>query len=175
MLWPKLARSLLHRSHTKAPEPHRDTVAALAERMRAAGQVRLGRSLRILVVESGGCGACALEVRALAGAAYDMERYGLRFVTTPRQADILLVTGPATRNMTEALQRAWAAMPEPKWAMAVGDCAGGTGPFQGSYAVEDGGVNAVLPLDLVVPGCPPAPTLVLEGLLALLEAQASLG
>ncbi|EHM02214.1 NADH ubiquinone oxidoreductase, subunit [Acetobacteraceae bacterium AT-5844] len=173
MLWPKLLRSLLRPDHAATtPEPHPDTVAALAARMGEAAQARLGRSLGILVVEAGGCGACAAEVRALEGIAYDMERFGLRFVTTPRQADVLVVTGPATRNMTEALQRAWEAMPEPKWVVAAGDCAAGSGPFQGGYAVEEGGVGAVLPLDLVIPGCPPQPSLVLEGLLALLEAQA---
>jgi Ni,Fe-hydrogenase III small subunit len=172
MLWPKLARALLHPPATApAPQPHPDTVAALAARLDAAAQARLGRSLAVLPVESGGCGGCMLEVRALAGLAYDLEQFGLRFVDSPRQADVLLVTGPATRNMSEALARAWAATPEPKWVVAVGDCAAGTGPFQGGYAVEDGGVHAVLPLDLVVPGCPPSPELVLEGLLALLAAQ----
>jgi Ni,Fe-hydrogenase III small subunit len=173
MLWPTLIRSLLRPAPADAvPPPHPETVAALAERMRQAAQARLGRSLAVLAVEAGGCGACGMEVRALAGAAYDLERFGLRFVATPRQADVLLVTGPATRNMTEALQRTYAAMAEPKWVVAVGDCAGGNGVFQGGYALEDGGIGAVLPLDLVVPGCPPAPALVLEGLLALLEAQA---
>ncbi len=172
MLWPRLLRSLLRPDHAAAtPEPHPDTVEALSARMREAAQARLGRSLALLAVEAGGCGACALEVRALSGISHDMERFGLRFVETPRQADVLLVTGPATRNMTEALQRCWMAMPEPKWVVAVGDCAAGNGPFQGSYAVEDGGVGAVLPLDLMVPGCPPSPGLILEGLLALLEAQ----
>jgi Ni,Fe-hydrogenase III small subunit len=85
---------------------------------------------------------------------------------------VLLVTGAAARNMTEALVRAWTAMPEPKWVVAVGDCDAGSGPFAGGYAVEEGGVGAVLPLDLMVPGSPPAPALILEGLLALLEAQA---
>jgi Ni,Fe-hydrogenase III small subunit len=171
MIWPKIARALLSPTAGPDPVPHPDTVAALAARVTEAAQARLGRSLAILLIEAGGCGGCAQETRALAGIAYDLERFGLRFVDTPRQADVLLVTGPATRNMSEALTRAWAATPEPKWVVAVGDCAAGSGLFQGGYAVEDGGVNAVLPVDLVVPGSPPPPALILEGLLALLAAQ----
>jgi len=155
-----------------APVPHPDTVAALAARVEAAGRIRLGRSLAVMLLRPGGCAGCAGEGRALADAPYDMARFGLRFVDSPREADVLLVAGPATRNMTEALGRCWSAMAEPRWVVAVGDCAAGTGPFEGSYALEAGGVGAVLPLDLVVPGCPPAPTLILEALLALMEAQA---
>jgi Ni,Fe-hydrogenase III small subunit len=173
MLWPRLARIMLRPPAADAiPAPHPDTVAALAERVEAAAQARLGRSLAVLLLDSGGCGGCMLEARALTAPAYDLERFGLRLVDTPRQADVLLVTGAAARNMTEALVRAYTAMPEPKWVVAVGDCAAGSGPFAGGYAVEEGGVGAVLPLDLMVPGSPPAPALILEGLLALLEAQA---
>ncbi|MBO1073592.1 NADH-quinone oxidoreductase subunit B family protein [Roseomonas marmotae] len=173
MLWPRLVRALL-RPHPPepAPRPHPGTVAALAERMEAAAQARLGRSLALMLVESGGSGGCALETRALACAVYDLERFGLRFVDSPREADLLLLAGSATRNMTEALTRAWNGMPAPKWAVAVGDCAAGAGPFEGSYALEEGGVGAAVPLDLMIPGCPPSPALILEGLLALLEAQA---
>lgn len=155
-----------------APVPHPETVAALAARVEAAGRARLGRSLAVMLLRSGGCAGCALESRALVDAPYDLARFGLRFVSSPREADVLLLTGPATRNMTEALQRCWAAMAEPRWVVVVGDCAAGAGPFEGGYALEQGGVGAVLPLDLVVPGCPPAPVLILEALLALLEAQA---
>nr|WP_237180575.1 hydrogenase [Roseomonas haemaphysalidis] len=144
----------------------------MAARVEAAGRIRLGRSLAVMLLRPGGCAGCAGEGRALADAPYDMARFGLRFVDSPREADVLLVAGPATRNMTEALGRCWSAMAEPRWVVAVGDCAAGTGPFEGSYALEAGGVGAVLPLDLVVPGCPPAPTLILEALLALMEAQA---
>jgi Ni,Fe-hydrogenase III small subunit len=152
--------------------PHPDTVAALAARVEAAGRTRLGRSLAVMLLRPGGCAGCALESRALADAPYDMARFGLRFVDSPREADVLLLAGAATRNMTEALARCWSAMAEPRWVVAVGDCAAGTGPLEGSYALEAGGAGAVLPLDLVVPGCPPSPTLILEALLALLEAQA---
>jgi Ni,Fe-hydrogenase III small subunit len=172
MLWPRLVRTLLRPPAAgPAPEPHPETVAALSGRVEAAAQARLGRSLAVLHLQAGGCGGCALETRALRSPRYDLERFGLRFVNSPREADVLLVTGPATRNMTEALTRAWAATPEPKWVVAVGDCAAGAGPFEESYAVEPGGIGAVLPLDLMVPGNPPAPALILEGLLSLLQAQ----
>ena len=102
---------------------------------------------------------------------YDLERFGLRFVASPRHADVLLVTGPVTHNMREALERTYAATPDPKWVVAVGDCAVDGGVFAGSYAVR-GGVSRVLPVDLHIRGCPPRPTQLLEGLLALLEAGA---
>ena len=105
-----------------------------------------------------------LPVRAF----YDLERFGLRFVASPRHADVLLVTGPVTKNMREALERTWAATPDPKWVVAVGKCAIDGGVFAGSYAVS-GGVSAVVPVDLHIRGCPPRPVELLSGLLALLE------
>ena len=106
----------------------------------------------------------------MAGVLYDLERFGLRIVASPRHADVLLVTGPVGRNMREALERTRACTPDPCWVVAAGDCALDGGVFKGSYGVE-GGVGAVLPVDLVIRGCPPTPTQLLEGLLALLEAQ----
>ena len=102
---------------------------------------------------------------------YDLERFGLRFVASPRHADVLLVTGPVTKNMREALERTWRATPAPKWVVAAGDCARDGGIFAGSYAVA-GGVSAVIPVDLHIPGCPPTPTALLEGLLALITTAA---
>ncbi|EFH13022.1 NADH-quinone oxidoreductase subunit B family protein, partial [Teichococcus cervicalis] len=131
---------------------------------------RLGRSLAILPVQAGGCQGCALEIAALRGVVHDLERFGLRFVASPRHADVLLVSGPMTRTMTEAAQRAHACMAEPGWVVAVGDCALGGGVFAGAYAVEEG-VGAALPVDLVIPGCPPGPALLLEGLLTLLAVE----
>ena len=98
------------------------------------------------------------------------ETIGLRFVASPRHADILLVTGPLTRNMAEALLRARAATPDPMWVVALGDCAVDGGVFKGSYAVL-GGVDQALPVDLMIPGCPPSPTQILKGLVALIEAH----
>ncbi|PWC29745.1 NADH-quinone oxidoreductase subunit B family protein [Teichococcus aestuarii] len=179
MPWPRplladLARTVFRRPLTDPPpESTPEIVAALVERLDAMARGRLGRSLAIRHVDAGSCNGCELEVNALSGVAYDLERFGLRFVASPRHADVLLVTGPAARNMNEALLRTHAAMPDPKWVVAVGDCAVDGGVFQGSPAVEEGGVGQVVPVDLLIPGCPPSPTLLLEGLLALLEAEVS--
>jgi len=140
----------------------------LAAALDGAARRRLGRSLSIRQVDAGSCNGCELEIHALNNAFYDVERFGIRFVASPRHADVLLVTGPVTRNMREALARTWDAVPAPKWVVAVGDCALDGGIFAGSYAVE-GGVSAVVPVDLHIRGCPPSPTELLKGLLALLE------
>lgn len=172
MLWPRLARNLLRPPATDAPVvPLPEVVAALRERMEAASMRRLGRSLAIRQVDAGSCNGCELEINALQNVAHDLERFGLRFVASPRHADVLLVTGPLTRNMAEALLRARAATPEPVWIVAAGDCAVDGGVFKGSYAVL-GGVEAALMPDLIIPGCPPSPTELLEGLVALVEANA---
>jgi Ni,Fe-hydrogenase III small subunit len=152
------------------PAPARETVAALLERLAAASQARLGRSLALLHVPTGGCNGCELELRALSGVAYDLERLGLRFVAAPGQADVLLATGPLTRNMRDALLLALDAMAEPRWVVAVGDCAVDGGVFKGSYAVH-GGVMATVPVDLLVRGCPPSPAQVLAALVTLVETN----
>jgi len=118
-------------------------------------------------VDAGSCNGCELEIHALNNAIYDLERFGLKFVASPRHADVLLVTGPVMQNMREALQRTYDATPDPRWVVAVGDCGCTGGAFAGSYAVV-GGVDVVLPVDLRIPGCPPTPTRLLQGLLALL-------
>ena len=150
------------------PAPDEAARAELARNVEKAAQARLGRSLSIRQVDAGSCNACELEIHALSNAFYDLERFGLRFVASPRHADVLMVTGPVTKNMREALLRTHNAMPDPKWVIAVGGCAADGGIFKGSYACE-GGVSAVLPVDLHIPGCPPSPTALLKGLLALLE------
>jgi Ni,Fe-hydrogenase III small subunit len=147
------------------------TAASLAGRLEAAAQAKLGRSLAILHVDAGSCGGCEIELRALNSVIHDLERFGIRFVTSPRHADVLLVTGPLTRNLVEALEQAWTATPEPKFVVAVGDCAVDGGVFKGSYAVT-GGVGTTLPVDLLISGCPPTPERILAGLRALLEANA---
>jgi Ni,Fe-hydrogenase III small subunit len=146
---------------------HRKT--ELARRLDRVARRRLGRSLSIRQVDAGSCNGCELEIHALNNAFYDLERFGLRFVASPRHADVLLVTGPVTKNMREALQRTYAATPDPKWVVAVGDCAVDGGVFSGSYAVV-GAVEKVIPVDLHIRGCPPRPIQLLRGLLALLEA-----
>ncbi|MGE0417740.1 MAG: NADH-quinone oxidoreductase subunit B family protein [Acetobacteraceae bacterium] len=147
------------------------TVASLAERLTAASQRRLGRSLALRHVDTGSCNGCELELRALRGSLYDLERFGLRFVESPRDADVLVVTGPLTRNLRQALEQAWDATPDPKWVVAVGDCAVDGGLFAGSYATLGGTGNGV-PVDLTISGCPPSPARLLAGLRALLEANA---
>jgi Ni,Fe-hydrogenase III small subunit len=152
----------------RRPGPDAAAMAELAAALAARTRRRLGRSLSIREVDAGSCNGCELEIHALSNAYYDIERFGLRFVASPRHADVLLVTGPVTRNMREALERTHRAMPDPKWVVALGDCAIDGGCFAGSYAVV-GAVAAVIPVDLHIPGCPPAPVAILEGLLALLE------
>ncbi len=171
MLWPKLAKRLVSKPLTdRLASPPDEVVQALAERLEATARARLGRSLSIREVDAGSCNGCELEVNAMAGVLYDMERFGLRIVASPKHADVLLVTGPVSRNMREALERTRECTPEPCWIVAAGDCAADGGVFKGSYAV-DSGVGNVLQVDLVIPGCPPSPAQLLEGLLSLLEAQ----
>lgn len=164
-----LLESLI-RSPLTEPPPHVEKVAAeLGEKIRRTAWRRLGRSLSIREIDTGSCNACELEINALSNPYYDVERFGLRFVASPRHADVLLATGPVTKNMREALERTYEAMPSPKWVVSAGDCALNGGCFAGSYAVV-GGVSKVLPVDLHIAGCPPSPVELLHGLLQLLEA-----
>lgn len=146
----------------------------IGARLQGAVRARLGRSLCIRFVDAGSCNGCELEIHALSNAYYDIERFGIRFVASPRHADLLLVTGPVTHNMREALERTWAAMPAPKWVVAAGDCAGGCGVFEGSYACV-GAVSKVIPVNLIIHGCPPPPLDLLQGLLRLLSADRQTG
>jgi Ni,Fe-hydrogenase III small subunit len=151
-----------------APAADDSALAELARALEQTARKRLGRSLAIRHVDAGSCNGCELEIHALNNAYYDLERFGIRFVASPRHADVLLVTGPVTHNMRQALERTYAATPAPKWVVAVGGCARDGGCFAGSYAVG-GGVSAVVPVDLHLPGCPPRPIEILKGLLALLS------
>ena len=151
-----------------APAADDAALAELAARLKDAARARLGRTLAIREVDAGSCNGCELEIHALNNVLYDLERFGLRFVASPRHADVLLVTGPVTRNMREALERTYQATPGPKWVVAVGDCGRNGGVFSGSPACV-GGVSQVLPVDLHIPGCPPTPEALLKGLIALVE------
>ena len=166
----------LTRSPLTEPPPSVDdaALAELAAKVDGAARRRLGRSLSIREVDAGSCNGCELEIHALNNAFYDLERFGLRFVASPRHADVLMVTGPVTKNMREALQRTYNAAPDPKWVIAVGDCALDGGIFAESYAVV-GGVSSVVPVDLHIRGCPPRSLELLKGLLAMLEWQAMSG
>jgi Ni,Fe-hydrogenase III small subunit len=153
------------------PDPlDEETIRALASRLEAASRERLGRSLTLLHVNTGSCNGCELELRALSNVFYDLRRFGLRFVDTPRHADVLLVTGPLTRNLATALEQTWDAAPDPKWVVAVGDCAIDGGVFKGSYAVL-GGTGVSVPVDLTISGCPPPPARILNGLRTILQAS----
>ena len=148
--------------------PASQASAELVAALERGARERLGRSLAIRMVDAGSCNGCELEIQALGNPYYDLDRLGLHFVASPRHADVLMVTGPVTRNMAEALRRTYDAMPDPKWVIAIGDCARAGGCFAGSYAIV-GGVNAVVPVDIHIAGCPPDPTALLKGLLALVE------
>src|SRR5512134_1675453 len=140
---PLFARLLARPRTIAGPSPDADALAALGERMRQAAQGQLGRSLAIREVDAGSCNGCELEIHALNNVVYDLERFGLRFVASPRHADVLMVTGPVTANMRDALFRTWDATPDPKWVVAVGGCALDGGLFKGSYGIV-GGVGAVV-------------------------------
>lgn len=162
--------SLLQGPLTEPPPPVDEAaLAELVESLNRTARARLGRSLSIRHVDAGSCNGCELEIHALSNAFYDLERFGLRFVASPRHADILTVTGPVTKNMREALLRTYNAMPDPKWVVAIGTCAFDGGLFAGGGAIA-GGVKDVLPVDLTIRGCPPNPRQLLAGLLALLRA-----
>ncbi len=165
-----LLKNLFSRPLTESRAPDAAGLESLGETLRGVVTRRLGRSLSIRAVDAGSCNGCELEIHALNNAFYDLERFGIRFVASPRHADLLLVTGPVTRNMAEALQRTYVATPSPKWVVAVGDCAAGCGVFEGSYACI-GAVSKAVPVDLVIRGCPPTPDDLLRGLLWLLNEQ----
>src|SRR5690242_8044077 len=165
-------KNLLNRPVTeRAPTAADASLAELAAALDRAVRRRLGRSLSIRAIDAGSCNGCELEIHALNNAFYDLERFGLHFVASPRHADVLLITGPVTKNMREALARTWQATPDPKWVVALGDCAADGGLFAASYACV-GGVSSVVPVDLHIRGCPPAPIHILKGLLALLDHAA---
>jgi Ni,Fe-hydrogenase III small subunit len=164
-----LLESLTHGPLTEpAPAPDEAALAELAKTVNRAAYATLGRSLSIRQVDAGSCNGCELEIHALNNAFYDLERFGFRFVASPRHADVLTVTGPVTKNMRQALLRTYNATPDPKWLVAVGSCAIDGGLFANSYAVA-GGVKDVIPVDLHINGCPPSPITLLSGLLALLQ------
>jgi Ni,Fe-hydrogenase III small subunit/formate hydrogenlyase subunit 6/NADH:ubiquinone oxidoreductase subunit I len=141
------------------------SLAESAARLRDRIRGRLGRSLHVRQVDAGSCNGCELEIAATTNPLYDLERFGIHFVASPRHADLLLVTGPVTRNMEIALLRTYDATPEPRMVVAVGACGCSGGIFgEGTYAAI-GGVDRVLPVDVYIPGCPPRPQAILNGLL----------
>ena len=149
--------------------PQADESLRLRDGLQDEIRAVLGRALCIRHIDAGSCNGCELEIQALNNPLYNLEGIGIRFVASPRHADLLLVTGPVSKHMEVALRRTYDATPGPKWVVASGACAADGGVFTESYAIA-GGVSSVVPVDLVIPGCPPTPTQLLRGLLALLAA-----
>src|SRR6202167_4117805 len=146
------------------PPPSSDDTLRVADALQSRILEVLGRALCIRAIDAGSCNGCELEIHALSNPLYNIEGLGIRFVASPRHADLLLVTGPVSRNMEVALRRTYDATPEPKLVVAIGDCGCTGGIFGESYA-SCGRVSNVIPVDVAVPGCPPTPTRILQGIL----------
>jgi len=153
---------------TEPLEPGDAATVELVRQVEARTRRLLGRALAIRQVDAGSCNGCELEISGLTSPVYDVERFGVHFVASPRHADLLLVTGPVTRNMEVPLRKTYEATPDPKLVVAVGDCAKTCGVFRGSYAVA-GSVDQIVPVDVFVAGCPPEPADILRGILAALD------
>jgi Ni,Fe-hydrogenase III small subunit len=149
-----------------------ESIEVLGQAVSDEVRKHFGRSMHIREVDPGSCNGCEIEINGLNSPYYDLERFGLQFVASPRHADCLLVTGPVTRNMLDPLKRTYEATPDPKIVIAVGDCAKDCGVFAGGYGVV-GPVSAVIPVDIVVPGCPPHPRAILSGILKALQSHKS--
>ena len=158
---------------TEAVPPPAEPPEGIA-RLQADILQALGRALAIRHVDAGSCNACELEIHALGNPYYNIEGLGIRFVASPRHADLLLVTGPVSKHMAVALRRTYDAMPDPKLVVAVGDCGCSGGIFGESYATF-GRVANVVPVDVEIPGCPPTPTALLQGILAAITSAAPAG
>jgi Ni,Fe-hydrogenase III small subunit len=153
---------------SEGPPQTDDALRAIEQRLDAAILANFGRSLAIRHVDAGSCNGCELEIHAMNSPYYNLERFGIRFVASPRHADLLLVTGPVARNMETALKRTWEATPDPKLVVAIGDCGCSGGIFGESYA-SCGRVSNVIPVDVAVPGCPPDPRAILQGILTAIS------
>src|SRR3989338_10835864 len=165
----KFAKTIIHRGiQTAAFESSQKNVEVLGQQLSQAIAKKFNRALAIRMVDAGSCNACELEIHAMNNPYYNLERFGIHFVASPRHADMLLVTGPVTKNMQEALKRAYEATPGPKIVVAVGDDAIDGGIYKNSYAVLNG-VNNVIPVNYQIPGDPPSPKAILVGLLHILE------
>ena len=170
----RLLKQIVKTGIVTEPAPHPDE--ALRQLEQRLGEVILrhfGRSLAIRHVDAGSCNGCELEIHAANGPHYNLERLGIKFVASPRHADMLLVTGPVSRNMEVALKRSYEATPEPKLVVAIGDCGCTGGIFGESYA-SCGRVSNVIPVDVAVPGCPPSPKQIIQGILTAVSGLRSL-
>ena len=170
----KTLRTVIRSGLLSEAPPAPDPTLRVREALPAKVREVLGRALCIRQVDAGSCNGCELEIHALNNPLYNIEGLGIRFVASPRHADLLLVTGPVSRHMALALRRTYEAMPDPKLVVALGDCGCNGGVFGESYA-SCGRVANVIPVDVVVPGCPPSPLLILQGILTALSAPATRG
>lgn len=166
-MYAKILRTGIPTERVKKTEQD-PAVEAVGSRIQEIVRRRFAGSLAVREVDAGSCNGCELEIHALNNVYYDIERFGIHFVASPRHADILLVTGPVSRHMETALLRTYKATPNPKWVIAVGDCGACGGEFGVSYA-SCGAVSNVIPVDLVIHGCPPAPINLLRGFLSLIS------
>jgi Ni,Fe-hydrogenase III small subunit len=167
----QLLKQVLKTGIVSEPAPSADeSLRVLAQRLEEAVLKHFGRSLAIRHVDAGSCNGCELEIHAANAPHYNLERLGIRFVASPRHADLLLVTGPVSRHMQTALRRTYEATPEPKLVVAIGDCGRDGGIFGESYA-SCGGVASVIPVDVVVPGCPPPPAAIIQGILTAVSRR----
>ncbi len=155
---------------TEAPPVHDESLRVTAQRLEKAMLAVLGRALVIRHIDAGSCNGCELEIHALNNLYYNLEALGIRFAASPRHADLLLVTGPVASNMQVALKRAYDATPTPKLVVAVGDCGCSGGIFGASYA-SCGSVANVIPVDVAVPGCPPTPQALMQGILTAINGD----
>ena len=166
---PSLFRKIFQTGIVTEPlGPDADNVVQLVKAVNAQAQRLFGRALAVREVDAGSCNGCEIEISGLTSPVYDSERFGIHFVASPRHADLLLVTGPVTRNMEMPLRKTYEATPDPKLVVAVGDCSQTCGVFAGSYAVT-GSVDQVIPVNVFVPGCPPEPADILRGILTALN------
>ncbi len=168
-MW-KTLRQIQRAGIVTEPPPSADDTLRVAEELKARIAQVLGRALCIRAVDAGSCNGCELEIHALNNPLYNLEALGIRFVASPRHADLLLVTGPVTSNMAVALRRTYDATPDPKLVVAIGECACTGGIFGESYA-SCGRVSNVIPVDVVVPGCPPSPRQIFSGILTAISSS----
>ncbi len=168
----KTLRTIIATGIVSEAPPREDPALRVREALPAKVREVLGRALCIRQVDAGSCNGCELEIHALNNPLYNIEGLGIRFVASPRHADLLLVTGPVSRHMALALRRTYEAMPDPKLVVALGDCGCSGGIFGESYA-SCGRVSNIIPVDVVVPGCPPSPLRILQGILTAISAPAA--
>ncbi|HEX5398128.1 MAG TPA: NADH-quinone oxidoreductase subunit NuoB [Verrucomicrobiae bacterium] len=168
-----IAPPMVQPADNSAP-PNDEALETLGRRLRERADRMFGRSLHIREVDAGSCNGCEVEIVNLNSPVYDIERFGIHFVASPRHADMLLVTGPVTRNMELALRKTYDAMPAPRLVVAVGACGCSGGIFGVNYATR-GGVDSTVPVDVYIPGCPPSPHALLQGILLAMDGKWSQG